>query len=71
VHRLEIHATRSEGGLLHAPYDQRMIERVAETMTSQVDICLKRLPCNSLLYEGTGVHGCLEVQGDLDAILHD
>ena len=71
VHRLEIHATRSGGGLLHAPYDQRMIERVAETMTSQVDICLKRLHGNSLLYEGTGVHGCLEVQGDLDAILHD
>ena len=71
MHRLEIQATRSEGGLLHAPYEQRMIERVAETMTSQVDIRLRRLPGNGLLYEGTGEHGCLEVQGDLEAILHD
>ena len=70
-HRLEIRATRSEGGLLHAPYDKRMVERVAETMTSQIDICLRRLADKSVLYEGSGGHGCLEVQGDLDAILHD
>jgi hypothetical protein len=71
VHRLEISATRSEGGLLHAPYDKRMVERVAETMTSQIDICLQRLADDSILYQGSGGHGCLEVQGDLDAILHD
>ncbi|MEP4146071.1 MAG: tocopherol cyclase family protein [Halioglobus sp.] len=70
-HRLEINATRSEGGLLHAPYNKRMIERVAETMTSQIDIRLERRADGSLVYEGRGEHGCLEVQGELGSILHD
>ena len=71
VHRLDISAARSEGGLLHAPYDQRMIERVAETMTSRLDIRLQRVSDGSVLYAGTGGHGCLEVQGDLEAVLHE
>ena len=42
-HRLEVMATKSEGGLLYAPYNKQMIERVAETMTSEVKVRLERL----------------------------
>jgi hypothetical protein len=71
VHRLEIDARKEEGGVLHAPYGHRMIERVAETMTSEVELRLSALGTNTTLYEGRGRHACLEVQGDLPAILDD
>jgi hypothetical protein len=70
-HRLELSATRTGGAILHAPYEEQMIERVAETMTSTVDIRLQRLAGSEVLFEGRGEHGCLEVQGDLKAILRD
>jgi hypothetical protein len=69
IHRLELTATRTGGAILHAPYEKQMIERVAEAMDSTIDLRLERLSDNELLFEGEGKHGCLEVQGDLDAIL--
>ena len=70
-HRLEIDARKEEGGVLHAPYGRRMIERVAETMTSEVDLRFSSLATGATLYEGRGRHACLEVQGNLAAILDD
>jgi hypothetical protein len=69
--RLELRASRTHGALLHAPYDKQMTERVAESMTSQIDIKLENGGQSEVIFEGSGRHGCLEVQGDLDAILHD
>jgi hypothetical protein len=68
-HRLEIDSRKAEGGVLHAPYENAMIERVAETMTSEIDVRLSSLAGGRLLYEGRGHHACLETQGDLAFIL--
>lgn len=68
-HLLEIDARKEEGGVLHAPYGRRMIERVAETMTSDVELRFSSLKTGETLYQGRGHHACLEAQGDLAAIV--
>jgi tocopherol cyclase len=70
-HRLELSATRSVGAFLHAPYEKQMIERVAETMTSTIDLRFQRITGNETIFEGRGEHCCLEVQGDLEAIVQE
>lgn len=70
-HCLSLRASRNGGALLHAPYDKQMVERVAESMTSHIELRFERLRDRQTLFEGIGKHGCLEVQGDLDAILQD
>jgi hypothetical protein len=69
TYRLELNATRSEGAVLHAPYEKQMIERVAETMTSTIDLRFQGNRRGETIFEGRGEHGCLEVQGDLASIL--
>jgi len=68
-YRLHLQAERSEGALLHAPYDKHMVERVAETMNSRIELRFERIVNGEVLFEGHGEHGCLEVQGDLDTIM--
>jgi tocopherol cyclase len=68
-HHLEIDARKEDGGVLHAPYGRTMIERVAETMASEVEIRFSLLSTAATVYEGRGRHACLEVQGDLAAVL--
>jgi hypothetical protein len=68
-HRLEIDARKEEGGVLHAPYGRQMIERVAETMRSEVELRFSSRATDTTLYEGRGHHACLEVQGELAEIL--
>jgi hypothetical protein len=51
-----------------APYEKQMLERVAETMTSTVQVRFTELKSGKLVYEGTGGNGCLEVQGNLSFI---
>ncbi len=70
-HRLVFSASKAQGALLHAPYDKQMVERVAETMTSRVHLKFERIAGGEVLFEGSGAHGCLEVQGDLNAILRE
>jgi hypothetical protein len=70
TYRLEISATKTEGAILHAPYEKQMLERVAETMTSSVALRFARRDGDATLFEGSGQHGCLEVQGDLAAVLN-
>lgn len=67
-HRLEIRSRKTEGAILHAPYERRMMERVAETMTSEIALRLASLS-GDVVYEGRGRHACLELQGDLPALL--
>ena len=69
THRLEVNARRTEGAILHAPYEQQMIARVAETMTSEVDVRLLSLGEDRAIFEGRGLHACLEAQGELAQIL--
>jgi hypothetical protein len=68
-YRLEYSATRSDGGVLRAPYERSMVERVAESMDSVVHVRLERKDNGQILLEDSGTHGCLEMQGDLDAVL--
>jgi hypothetical protein len=66
-HRLEMLATRTQGGLLHAPTTLDMGRRIAETLTAQVQVRLHTVQHRPthLVFEGTGRHGGLEAVGDL------
>ncbi len=68
-YRLEYSATRSDGGVLYAPYENRMLERVAEAMDSIVQIRLEQKDSGRVLLEESGTHGCLEMQGELGPVL--
>jgi hypothetical protein len=68
-YRLQLHARRAGGALLHAPYNKQMVERVAETMNSRIELRFERIKGGEILFEGQGEHGCLEVQGDLDTLV--
>ena len=69
THRLAVDARKQDGALLHAPYEKQMIERVAETMTSEVDVRLSRVDGDAVVFEGRGTNACLEAQGDLARVL--
>lgn len=68
-HRLDVDSKKSQGAILHAPYEKQMIARVAETMTSEIDVRLTRLEDETVIFEGRGVNACLEAQGDLHKVL--
>jgi len=70
-HRLEVVATRAQGGLLHAPTTSDMSRRIAETLNATVDVKLSRLERggSTTLFEGTGRHAGLEAVGDLDRLV--
>jgi tocopherol cyclase len=67
-HELEIHATRSQGGLLHAPTTTEMSNRLLESLTSTVSVCLKK-KTGGIIFSGTGNHAGLELGGDLPSLL--
>ncbi len=69
THRLEVNSRKRDGALLHAPYGKQMIERVAETMTSDIELRFTSLASGALLYEGHGRNACLEAQGDLASVI--
>lgn len=71
THRLVLEAEKTKGALLHAPYEHDMLERVAETMTSRIELKFTRLADNAVVFEGTGRSACLETQGRLDLICDD
>ena len=67
---LEMRARRAEGGLLQAPTTVDMGRRIAETLDARVEVRLhERQGANRLLFEGTGRHGGLEANGDLDRLV--
>jgi tocopherol cyclase len=71
AHRLELDARKADGAVLHAPYERRMLERVAETMTSEIDLRFLETAGRRerVVFEGVGRHACLEAQGELDRVL--
>ncbi len=68
---LNIEAVRTEGGLLHAPYKMTMIQRVSETLKSQVKIELYQIYKNEnrLIFSGNGNPAGLDVNGTLEEIV--
>lgn len=73
THRLDVRARKSDGATLMAPYEEQMIERVAETMTSEVEVSLTEVGAGGrdgpTVFEGHGRNACLEAIGDLSRIL--
>ncbi len=69
-YRLEIDATRSEGGLLHAPYRTDMLQRVTESLTASIAVKLIDRSGN-VIFEGIGRHAGLEINGEIQQILDE
>lgn len=69
--RLAIFASKSEGGLLHAPTTMEMDRRISETLTASVDVKLTRLDARErvTIYEGIGKHAGMETNGDLQRLV--
>jgi hypothetical protein len=69
-YRLEMEATRSEGGILQAPTTVDMGRRIAETLSATVAVELKALggPQQASIFRGVGRHAGLEAVGDLDRL---
>jgi tocopherol cyclase len=66
--RLEVTATRAEGGILRAPTLAQMDRRITETLSAQVQVKLshrqgRRWPVD---FDDTGLHAGLEVNGKLN-----
>ncbi|MEM9950985.1 MAG: tocopherol cyclase family protein [Chloroflexota bacterium] len=68
-HRLEVEATRAEGGLLLGPERADMHMRVDETLKSTIQARLTKRSNNSVIFEGCGRNAALEVVGDLSMIV--
>lgn len=64
---LELTAHRTEGGFLHAPTINGMINQISESLTSTLEVVLKRIaPHGSqIIFKDRGRHGGLEIAGDL------
>jgi hypothetical protein len=73
LYQLSIHAKRSTGGLLKAPYDGAMRERVMESLTATLEVRLSRLEKGqeTLLWQDSGQYAGLEVAGDLSPLLDE
>jgi len=69
-HRLEVEATRAEGGLLHAPYRVDMLQRVTESLTASFAVKLSD-QTGDVIFEGTGRHAGLEINGEIQQILDE
>lgn len=69
-HRLWVRADRQQEGLLHAPYDNDFIPRVAESLSSTVavEFYTKDGAEEKLLWKGAGHPAALDVNGRLQEI---
>ncbi|NLS77682.1 MAG: hypothetical protein GXY76_10525 [Chloroflexi bacterium] len=69
--RLEIVATRSQGGILHGPSLTEMSPRVAESLTGEIKLryLAGRGQRKALVFEGAGRNAGVEVNGDLRKLL--
>lgn len=59
---MAVSAERTEGGLLHAPYERDMIQKISETLRSTIR--MKVWEKDNLLLEETGEVAGLDVNGD-------
>lgn len=65
LHRLEIQATRAQGGLLHEPNRQEMHRRVEETLKASINLRLLDRQTKREIFAGIGRNAGLEVQGEV------
>ncbi len=68
-HRLEMTAQQAEGGLILGPMHLEMGKRVAETLRANVSVRMSTLK-GQVLFSGEGRDAGLEVNGDVDRLVH-
>ena len=70
-HRLQIKARKTEAGTLHGPFEERMLNRVAESLSSTIDISFYEINDRreKLIFSGHGEKAGLEINGTLEQIL--
>lgn len=68
---LRVRATRPESGILHAPTLRGMTHRIYESLKSEIEIELLQVSnkAEKSIYRDTGIHGGLEVAGDLKQLI--
>lgn len=68
---LKIEAIRRKGGLLHAPYQMNMLQRISESLDSEVKIELFQAgnSTNNLIFRGNGKPAGLDINGKLEDII--
>lgn len=66
--KLEIKAYRATTGELRGPSRQDMARRVPETLQADIDVKLISIPGNEILFEDKGLHGGLEIAGNLNEL---
>ncbi len=64
---LKVRIERTEGGVLHGPYEKQMLERVSESLNAKINLkfCDKN---GKIIFEGNGIHSGLDVNGKLEEI---
>jgi len=68
-HRLYVRAQAATTGLLHAPTQQGMLGRIAETLSGKIFLRLSRIGKEQPILEQTGLHAGIDAAGDLQALL--
>ncbi len=68
-YKITINANRTTGGSLNAPYQNNMLERISESMDSEIHVELFSKTENKIIFNDTGKHGGLEVHGNLEEIV--
>jgi hypothetical protein len=70
-HRLQIKARRTEAGILHGPYENQMLNRVAESLSSTITISFYKMNRKGerLLFTDRGDMAGLELNGALEQII--
>jgi len=67
--KLEVKADRTDGGVLHAPYESDMVERVSESLTSVCEVSFTDRKSGKIIFEEKGKPAALEVHGRLEEIV--
>jgi tocopherol cyclase len=67
-HALTLRAHRSQGGLLHAPTVTEMTNRLLESLTSSVEVTLRKRT-GGLVFSGTGRNAGLELGGSVEDLI--
>lgn len=66
---LTVQGKRNESGIIYGPYDSEMLPKVTESLNSVLHVKLIDNLSEDIIFEGTGKHAGLDVNGTLDEIM--
>jgi len=69
-HRLEVSGERNSGGILSAPYESDMVNRISESLNSKINLKFYKIRNKKTipLYEGQGKPAAVEIHGKLEEL---